>query len=503
MVSSFRFLIFVLAAICWTLPAFADSFVQFDRDEVFVCEVSDLRALPPDPLSAQCERRNETEINLHRRTVWIIGDVTPSPALLSDSQPIGLFLAAKAASRVYLNGKLLAENGEPAFDRETEQPGSLDFVFHVPASNLRAGPNRVAVLMSGHHSHNGATRSLLTLGFFTFQDAPYHERGSAILAVLMLGVFLVAAVYASVMARLGINRPETLALAGTSVFASIQVVAETLRSFWLYPYDVHDLRLLVIILCGLGVGLTLVGHTVYRFRHDRPRAILTGTFFITLLGVLSVSGFDAKAAIAILLPSLVAALVALIGPGPIDRRRLIYIAVFLIFAGTNILDPGFFLDTAYFAILAAIICILSAFQAVAFVNAIRENERGDHVRRRLEHLLAKKADLPPAPLVVRHSGRMERFPIDDIAALVAAGDYVDLQLVSGRSVLIKTSLAALQKELPDNFLKVHRSYIVNADKIISLTHRPHGTGELSLSTNAKIPVSRRILPKLRKSLSAE
>jgi DNA-binding LytR/AlgR family response regulator len=221
------------------------------------------------------------------------------------------------------------------------------------------------------------------------------------------------------------------------------------------------------------------------------------------LGVFGVTGFDAKASMAILLPCLVAILVSLVGATPSEHRRLIYAAVFSVFIAANILDPGFFLDAAYFAILAAAIWILSAFQAVAFVNAIKENERGDHVRRRLEHLLARKSDLQTPPLVVRHSGRMERFPMDDIIALEAAGDYVSLHVGSGRKVLANASLTALESELPDNFIRVHRSFLVNADKIVSLKRLPQGTGELVLTAGTTIPVSRRILPQLRKSLQSE
>lgn len=485
------------------MQGFADSFLQFDREKVSVCDVEDLRELPPEPSSKRCEQRHEAEVALHQTTKWIIGEITPTPALLAQDEPIGLFIAAKASARIYLNGEELAANGAPAFERDMERAGTLDFVFYIPTPDLRSGPNRIAILMSGHHSLNGSTQSLLTLGFFPFERAPFHERGAAIFAILMLGVFLVAAIYASVLALLGVNRLETLALAGTSIFASGQVIAETMRSFWAYPYYVHDLRLFAIIFCGLGVGLTLLGHTLYQVNNGRPRTILIATLLVTLFSVFGVTGFDAKASIAILLPCLVAIVVSLIGATLADYRRLIYIAVFLIFIAANILDPGLFLDAAYFAILAAAIWILSAFQAVAFVNVIKENERGDHARRRLEYLLARKSDLETPPLVVRHSGRMERFPMHDIIALEAAGDYVNLHVESGRKVLANASLTALENELPDNFIRVHRSFLVNADKIVSLKRLPQGTGELVLIAGTIVPVSRRILPTLRKSLQSE
>jgi DNA-binding LytR/AlgR family response regulator len=93
--------------------------------------------------------------------------------------------------------------------------------------------------------------------------------------------------------------------------------------------------------------------------------------------------------------------------------------------------------------------------------------------------------------------------MDDIIALEAAGDYVSLHVGSGRKVLANASLTALESELPDNFIRVHRSFLVNADKIVSLKRLPQGTGELVLTAGTTIPVSRRILPQLRKSLQSE
>ena len=84
--------------------------------------------------------------------------------------------------------------------------------------------------------------------------------------------------------------------------------------------------------------------------------------------------------------------------------------------------------------------------------------------------------------------------------LESAGDYVNLKLVSGRTVMFIGALSKLEQKLPAQFLRVHRSYIVNADLIAALSHRPGGTGVLALKSGGTVPVSRRTMPSVKDSL---
>jgi DNA-binding LytR/AlgR family response regulator len=85
-----------------------------------------------------------------------------------------------------------------------------------------------------------------------------------------------------------------------------------------------------------------------------------------------------------------------------------------------------------------------------------------------------------------------------------AGDYVEV-VKTNETILHSGSLNALLNSLPESFIKVHRSYVVNAKYIAQLTRLPSGTGEITLShmlkqNVEKIPVSRRLLPALKTSL---
>ena len=102
---------------------------------------------------------------------------------------------------------------------------------------------------------------------------------------------------------------------------------------------------------------------------------------------------------------------------------------------------------------------------------------------------------------MKSAGKVNLVPVNDIAYLKGAGDYVELNLVNGVQVLHYDSLNDLEKSLPTTFLRIHRSYIVNTTLIQSLERSSSGVGTLKLSNNDEVPVSRRIMPKVRKELS--
>ncbi|UTW56163.1 LytTR family DNA-binding domain-containing protein [Kordiimonas sp. SCSIO 12610] len=79
---------------------------------------------------------------------------------------------------------------------------------------------------------------------------------------------------------------------------------------------------------------------------------------------------------------------------------------------------------------------------------------------------------------------------DDIDYIEAAGNYLSLH-IGDDDYLIRSSLKAISNRLPDSFQQVHRSYIVNTARITAATPTGNGDKTLTLSTGAKIPMSRR------------
>lgn len=93
-------------------------------------------------------------------------------------------------------------------------------------------------------------------------------------------------------------------------------------------------------------------------------------------------------------------------------------------------------------------------------------------------------------LVVREGGRILFLRVDEIDWVEAAGNY--LRLHAGRqSHLIRETMAGIEAQLdPAKFARIHRSAIVNLDRVRELLPGPHGDSTLLLRDGARLTLSR-------------
>ncbi len=130
-------------------------------------------------------------------------------------------------------------------------------------------------------------------------------------------------------------------------------------------------------------------------------------------------------------------------------------------------------------------------------ESIRDNRDRD-LGRRLANLLQAfgtgvepEADRPYADrFLVRTSGRVVIVRSVDVDWVQAAGDYVTLH-VGKKPWLLRETMAAMEAKLaPDRFVRIHRSAIVNVDRIAEL--RPYDNGEylVRLTDGTELKLSR-------------
>jgi len=125
-------------------------------------------------------------------------------------------------------------------------------------------------------------------------------------------------------------------------------------------------------------------------------------------------------------------------------------------------------------------------------------ERDQDVGRRVAQLVAHRG-LSPAPdasagsagrLAVRDGGRIVLVQEREIDWIEAAGDYVRIH-AGARRLLHRCTLTAIAKQLQEpRFVRVHRSAIVNVDRVRELRPLEGGDWDLLLSTGTKLRLSR-------------
>ena len=67
--------------------------------------------------------------------------------------------------------------------------------------------------------------------------------------------------------------------------------------------------------------------------------------------------------------------------------------------------------------------------------------------------------------------RLVKVYLTEILYIKGYGDYVKIYMTEGRVLLSLQSLNKLETLLPENFVRVHRSFIIALDKISEIEHR--------------------------------
>lgn len=113
-------------------------------------------------------------------------------------------------------------------------------------------------------------------------------------------------------------------------------------------------------------------------------------------------------------------------------------------------------------------------------------------RRNLEPLEnLDKADHYAERLTVKTSNGVSSLEDNEIHWVDAAGNYVRLNTRDGESHLLRETLTELEKRLdPKRFVRVHRSTIVNIERIREIRARSHGEHLIIMEMGQRLTLSR-------------
>jgi two-component system LytT family response regulator len=150
---------------------------------------------------------------------------------------------------------------------------------------------------------------------------------------------------------------------------------------------------------------------------------------------------------------------------------------------------------------------LRAFEAGALDYLLKpfDDARFGRAMLRAKEKLAHYA--PPQPalanrLVVRSPGQVLFLNVSDIDWIEAASYYACLH-VGGDTHIIRRTLSELERELgEDRFIRIHRSIIVNLDRIHGLELQSGGEYEVVLKSKVRLRLSRRFRKRLQERMDA-
>lgn len=131
-------------------------------------------------------------------------------------------------------------------------------------------------------------------------------------------------------------------------------------------------------------------------------------------------------------------------------------------------------------------------KALQRAKAQLQRERADDVNQRILALLEEQRTKPKylERLVIKNNGRVFFLKTEEIDWISAEGNYVSLH-VKKDSYLLRETISGLEAQLdPQTFARIHRSQIVNLERIRELRHWSHGEYQVILRDGAELTLSR-------------
>ena len=145
---------------------------------------------------------------------------------------------------------------------------------------------------------------------------------------------------------------------------------------------------------------------------------------------------------------------------------------------------------------------LEAFEygVLDFVGKPFSKERLQKAIMRLENA-GEKNTYPTKYIAVRKTGKLLLIEVEEIRYIKGAGIYSEIVMKDGRVELHDKSLHKLDAILPSNFIRTHRSYIVNIQCVKSFSSLGGSKYRLKLSNDEILPVSRTKYKDIKELLS--
>ncbi len=440
--------------------------------------ICDGREGPGGPELAGC-RPPVRKVDPQGREIWI----TTRLARPEGDGPLVLRITGMAASRAWLNGVPLGENGRPGSGPGTEQPGGYEAAFHIRPDAWTPGENVLTLRLSSFHGGSRLVSPIMAL-----KVSPVAEtlrQAQFAVTFILLGILAAGAFGFGVVHRMRRTASSRL-LMGMAGAAALLAALEALPFLIDYPYPWQVWRLAGLWAATVGFSLALVAFCTLGVRaptRDRLRiAAAAGMALISLFAPLDLKTWGVLG---------VGALFALTGVALGSGRRLsrgaiLYGGAAFVLAAVSLI---FFAEVFHLLLIASLLLPL-------LMKAVIRLGRDDLSR----ETALNRAASPPDRLAIASTRGVEIVAIADIVAITGTDDYAEVRLIDGRRLLHAARLEHLADELPDGFMRVHRSAIANLAHARAL-EREGARWTLRLSPGESVKVSRARLDAIKAALA--
>nr|WP_321407470.1 LytTR family DNA-binding domain-containing protein [uncultured Carboxylicivirga sp.] len=154
--------------------------------------------------------------------------------------------------------------------------------------------------------------------------------------------------------------------------------------------------------------------------------------------------------------------------------------------------------------LNAVDYLLKPFNEKRFGDAvnklIQKLETGEKSNQQQINSIQEQSEEKLERIVVKKGNKLEVIPLEDILYIEAQDDYVMIYTSDAHFLKAKTMKYFEDHLPPENFIRIHRSYVVNVEKIKQLEPYNKDTQLAVISNECKLKVSRTGYKKLKEIL---
>lgn len=435
-----------------------------------------------------CRSTTIDGLGLDEPVVQVRRTVTVSPIVAASQLPFAVTVVGTMSSEVRWNGAVIGQNGVVGPNAASEKPGLFRATIIVPRRLVRVGRNFLDIRMSSHHRWLPVRTPIQRVEVGSYEGRLNGELGGYWPALLTAGALMLAGLYFGAAAVIGRDRLAASILAGIATCAAAQLAIEASRSFLDYPYPWHIARIAAIVLLAALTSALAAAYAARRYAPRWARRVVTASVVTSIASVVLLPSFDAKA-LACLFAAAVLCLFC--AARARDRREG---RVGMIVAGLFVLMLFLWradaLDRGYFLFIAALLAGLIAEQVLGlrhlYAGLATERERNEALAQRL----AATDETGASIVTFRDGAAVYRFRERDVVRISAADDYCELTLTHRQPLLVGETLKALASSLPERFLRVHKSHIVNLAHVASIAPKEGGGHELLLADGTSTPIGR-------------
>ncbi|MFC3122747.1 LytR/AlgR family response regulator transcription factor [Agaribacter flavus] len=496
----------LIALLSSSANATTQRLISIQMDKTVICLGSQGQGMPTFN-ERECLESKADEVDPQNTLLWMKAYLHIPENMLDDTLPYGVYLSGKSSSRVFFNGQLIGTNGRPAAIAQEEAIGVIDVSFYVPPELIKSGKNILVIEMSSHNGFLSLGNPINFIGFGQYALPNNLISRNIGVSMVPMGALILGVIYFFVASFNPLHRKRYMLLLLMTSLAACQLMLELLRALYSYPYPIHDLRLILIVVLSLLFGISMLYYVIRELKIKRPVVWVLIGAIVSLILVTVTPGYDAKTAVAILLPSLFCTLISL--KNTLQTRSLesaAYFALFLCLMIVVNVTLSYFHDLLFFYVITFVLMGLFAHQAFKLNKEQQEREKEKSLIEKLQFVLEQNQQkAKPSKLQINSAGKIEVVSTEQIVFGQAAGDYVELHLNNKSTILFSGSLKELESKVPETFLRVHRSYLVNMEYISSLNssneQQKTSGGFLRLNTDHEVPVSRRIMPTVRQFIA--